>query len=136
MLTIVWGPTGFAVVIALESGCKFNAGYDVSKVLTPLSEWWCERGGGNFRNLIIHAANGRPHKTTASEQFMAGNEMVIAAHPPYLPDLAPSDFYLFGQVKGLLRRESFETGEILLSAGEGILRSLENWTLTKVFPSG
>jgi hypothetical protein len=36
-------------------------------------------------------------------------------------------------VKGLLRGESFETGEQLLSAVEGILRSLEKSTLTKVF---
>jgi hypothetical protein len=50
MLTIVYGPTGFAVVTALGSGCKFNAGYYVSTVLTPLSEWWRERGGGNFGN--------------------------------------------------------------------------------------
>jgi histone-lysine N-methyltransferase SETMAR len=59
--------------------------------------------------------------------------MVIAAHPPYSPDLAPSDFFLFGHVEGLLRGESFEAGERLLSAVEGILRSLEKWTLTKVF---
>jgi hypothetical protein len=36
---LVWGPTGFSVVTALESGCKFNAGYYVSKVKIPLSEW-------------------------------------------------------------------------------------------------
>jgi hypothetical protein len=42
MLTIVWDPTEFAVV-TLDSGCKFNAGYYVSEVLTPLSEWWRER---------------------------------------------------------------------------------------------
>jgi histone-lysine N-methyltransferase SETMAR len=53
---------------------------------------------------------------------MGHNEMVIAAHPPYSPDLAPSDFYLFGHMKGLLRGEPFETGERLLSAVEGILR--------------
>jgi hypothetical protein len=39
MLTIVWDPTGFAVVTALDRGCKINAGYYVSKVPTPLSEW-------------------------------------------------------------------------------------------------
>jgi hypothetical protein len=38
MLTIVGGPTGFAMMSALENGCKFNAGYYVSEVLTPLSE--------------------------------------------------------------------------------------------------
>jgi hypothetical protein len=50
MLIIVWDPAEFAVVTAIDGGCKFNAGYYVSEVLTPLSEWWCERGGGNFEN--------------------------------------------------------------------------------------
>jgi hypothetical protein len=31
MLTIVWSPTGFAVVTALDNGWKFNAGYYVTK---------------------------------------------------------------------------------------------------------
>jgi hypothetical protein len=39
MLAIVWDPTGFVVVTALNTGYKFNAGYYVSKMLTPLSEW-------------------------------------------------------------------------------------------------
>jgi histone-lysine N-methyltransferase SETMAR len=132
MLTLVWDSTEFAVVIVIDSGGKFNAGYYVSKVLTPLSEWWRERGGGNFGKLIVHPDNARPHKATVSQQFMAGNTMVIAAHPPYSPDLAPSDFYLLGHMRGLLRGESFEGGERLLSAAEGILESFEKWTLTKV----
>jgi hypothetical protein len=75
----------------------------------------------------------RHHEATVRPQDMAQNAMVIAAHAPYSLDLAPSDFYLFGHVKGLLWGESFETGEQLLSAVEGILRSLQQWTLTKVF---
>jgi hypothetical protein len=102
MLAIVWDSTEFAVATPLESGCKFNAGYYVSEVLTPLSEWWRERGGGNFRKLIVHADNARPHKAIVSQQSMARNAMIIAAHPPYSPDLAPSDFYLLGHVRGLL----------------------------------
>jgi hypothetical protein len=38
MHTIVWRTAEFAGVAALESGCKFTAGYYVSEVLTPLSE--------------------------------------------------------------------------------------------------
>jgi hypothetical protein len=64
---------------------------------------------------------------------MAGNARVIAVDLPYSPDLAPSDFYLLGHVEGVLRGWSFEAGERLLSAVEGILRSFEKWTLTKVF---
>jgi hypothetical protein len=64
---------------------------------------------------------------------MARNEIVTAAHPPSSPDLAPSDVYLLGHVKNLLRGGSFETGECLLSAVEATLRSIEKWTLIKVF---
>ena len=37
-------------------------------------------------------------------------------HPPYSPDLAPSDFYLFGTIKGKLRGQSFQTREALYEA--------------------
>jgi hypothetical protein len=64
---------------------------------------------------------------------MACNAMEIAAHAIYSPDLAHSDFYLFGHPNGLFWRESFETGEQLLSAVEDIFGSLAPCTLTKVF---
>jgi histone-lysine N-methyltransferase SETMAR len=133
MLMIVLDATGSAVVTALDSGCKFNAGYSVSEVLTPLSEWWREYGGGNFGKLIVHADNARPHKASMSQQFMARKAMVIAGHPPYSPDLAPSDFYLLGHVEGLLKGWSFEAGERLLSAVEDILGCSEKRTLMTVF---
>jgi hypothetical protein len=38
MVIIMSGPTGFTFVTAIESGCKFNAGYYVSKSLTSLCE--------------------------------------------------------------------------------------------------
>jgi histone-lysine N-methyltransferase SETMAR len=133
MLTILWDPTEFAAVTAIDSGCKFNAGYYVSEMLTPLSEWWRERGAGNFGKLIVHADNAHPDNAAVSQQFMAGNAMVIAAHPPYSPNLAPSDFYLLGHVRCLPRGKSFEAGERLLSAVEGILGSFEKRTLTKIF---
>jgi hypothetical protein len=64
MLAIVWDPTGFAVLTALDCGCKFNTGYYVSKVLTPLSEWWRERGGGDCRTLIVHSESAHRHQAT------------------------------------------------------------------------
>jgi hypothetical protein len=59
--------------------------------------------------------------------------MAIVVHSPYSPDLVPLDFCLFGHVKGLFGGESFETGEQLSSAIDRLMRSLENWTLIKVF---
>jgi hypothetical protein len=92
-----------AVMTALESGPIFKAAYDMSKVLAPLSEWLCEGGVGSFGKLMGDADTARPHKAAVSEQSAARNGIVIAAHSPYSPDLAPSDFYLLGHVKALFR---------------------------------
>jgi hypothetical protein len=45
--------------------------------------------------------------------------MARALHSPYSPDLAPSDFYLFGYVKHCPRSQSFEAADELFSAIEG-----------------
>jgi hypothetical protein len=57
----------------------------------------------------------------------------MATPPAYSRDPDPSDFYLFDHVKCLLRGESFETDEDLLSAVEVILRTLEKSTLSRLF---
>jgi histone-lysine N-methyltransferase SETMAR len=52
-----------------------------------------------------------------------------APHPPYSPDLAPSDFYLFGYIKRCLAGLSFEDADRLLAAVEGVLEGIEKATL-------
>jgi hypothetical protein len=63
---------------------------------------------------------------------MDQNAMVVAAHPPYSPALAPPDFSRFAHVKGLLNGELFETGKQSVPEVEGILRSREKSTLTTI----
>jgi hypothetical protein len=59
--------------------------------------------------------------------------MTSAPHPPYSPDLAPSDFYLFGDVKRCVTSLSFKDADQLLAAGEGVLEGIENVTLQALF---
>jgi hypothetical protein len=59
--------------------------------------------------------------------------MKSAPHPPYFPDLASSDFYLFGYAKRCLAGLLFEDGYQLLAVVEGILESIEKVTLQVVF---
>jgi hypothetical protein len=59
--------------------------------------------------------------------------MKSAPHPPYSPDLAPSDFYLFGYVNRCLACLSFEDAGQLLAAVEGVLEGSEKMTLQAVF---
>jgi hypothetical protein len=59
--------------------------------------------------------------------------MKSAPHPLYSPDLAPSDFYLFGYVKRCLAGFSFEDADQLLAAVEGVLEAIEKVTLQAIF---
>jgi hypothetical protein len=59
--------------------------------------------------------------------------MKSAPHPPYSPDLAPSDYYLFGYVKRCLSGLSFEDTDQPLAAVEGVLERIEQVTLQAVF---
>jgi hypothetical protein len=59
--------------------------------------------------------------------------MKSAPHPPYSPDITPSDFYLFGYVKRCLAGLSFEDADQLLAAVEGVLEGIKKVTLQSVF---
>jgi hypothetical protein len=59
--------------------------------------------------------------------------MKSAPHPPYSPDLAPSNFYLFGYVKRCLAGLSFQDADQFPAAVEGILEGIGKVTLQAVF---
>lgn len=53
----------------------------------------------------------------------AGFELL--EHPPYSPDLAPSDFYLFPRLKEHLRGKKFLNDNEVMAAVEAYLESRE-----------
>jgi hypothetical protein len=58
--------------------------------------------------------------------------MEQAPHPPYSPDLAPSDFYLFGYLKDRLQGQHFEDGDQLFDAIIALTGTSEKATLRRV----
>jgi hypothetical protein len=59
--------------------------------------------------------------------------MKQAPHPPYLPDSALSDFFLFGYVKGKLMGYRSETPSELFVRIRVILAEIPQETLNAVF---
>jgi histone-lysine N-methyltransferase SETMAR len=133
MITIAWNPGGFHLVNILPKGFKFNANYYVTQIFGPLSKWPRTRIGCINRKLILHADNARPHTAKMTAQFMEQNLMQRTPNPAYSPDLAPSDFYLFGYVKQLLSICQFAGQGSLLQAFSDILVATEKVTLESVF---
>jgi histone-lysine N-methyltransferase SETMAR len=133
MLTIVWNFGGFHVINVQPKGFKLNASFPVIQILVLISDWCRTQVGRTNRKLWVHADNARPHTATVTPQFMQQNAMRRAPHPPYSPDLIPSNFYLFDYIKQLLSGCEFADQDSLLQGVRDILRGIEKGTLEGVF---
>jgi hypothetical protein len=74
--------------------------------------------------------NASPHGSKQTIDFLSSLRLISASHPLYSPDLAPSDFYLFGKVKQLLVGKKFESTDEILHPIAQIVHSARdvNWT--------
>ncbi|GFW90267.1 histone-lysine N-methyltransferase SETMAR [Trichonephila clavipes] len=53
----------------------------------------------NRKGIVFHQDNARPHTSLVTRQKLLQLEWDTMPHPPYSPDLAPSDYYLFRSLK-------------------------------------
>jgi transposase len=133
MLTIVWNPSGFHIVKALPKGGKFSAQYYTKNIRIAISGWRRLAGERSPSKLWIHVDNTRPHNATVSTDFITLNRMKQAPRPPYSPDLAPADFFLFGYVKRKLMGYHAESPFELLIRIRVILSEMPRETLNAAF---
>ncbi|KAI6658791.1 Transposase [Oopsacas minuta] len=68
------------------------------------------------RGLRILHDNDRPHKTKLVREKLEAMKIVELDHPPYSPDLAPCDFWLFLKLKKHLSGRKFESRTQIESA--------------------
>jgi hypothetical protein len=66
---------------------------------------------------------------------MAAAEREWREHPPYRPDRAPCNFFLFGYIKRKLVEKQYETPEDLVSEVRNIINSIRPDVLKSVFKS-
>jgi hypothetical protein len=132
MLTVMWNPIGFHVLKTLPKGRKFNAQYYTNNILVAISDWRRQAGGTRPNKLWVHSDNARPHTAKMSRDCVGLNRMKQAPHSPYLSDLAPSEFFLFGYVKGKLMGYRAEIPSELLVCIRVILAEMPREILNAV----
>jgi hypothetical protein len=111
MVTIAWNQLGFPLIVAFPKGGTFNAEDYRENILAALTQLQPEDNG---RKIVVHADNARAHTAQKCRTFCEENAVRFAPHPPYSPDLAPSDIFLFGYVKERLKGMVFPSYEELL----------------------
>ena len=66
--------------------------------------------------IIFHHCNARPHVVIPVKNYLENSGWEVLPHPPYNPDLAPSDYHLFRSIQNVLT-------EIRFTSEQGI----KNW---------
>jgi len=77
---------------------------------------------------FFHWDNAPVHTARSVADFMAKHRFKLVEHPPYSPDLAPADFFLFPKVKAMLAGQHLEDDGVKV-AWEGVTGSIggEDW---------
>ena len=134
MITVIWGVYGTYIIDDLPEEEHFNSSYFVEHILIPLDKQkdkiWPLR---HSHKIWLHLDNCRVHNSKYTEKEMQLSVFERAPHPPYSPDLAPSDFFLFGYVKGKLGGQSFKTREELYDAIVKIIKDIPYSIRWRVF---
>ena len=133
MITIAWRPSGILLIKMLPKGRKFNSQYMIEEILTPLSEMLADVGNRGSRKYVIHMDNAKPHNAQTVQKFFEVHRLRRAPQPVFSPDVAPTDFFLFGCIKGRLEGQSFDSEETLLDVIEEIAHSIPPDVLRKTY---
>uniref|UniRef100_A0A8C4XCQ2 Semaphorin 4D n=1 Tax=Erpetoichthys calabaricus TaxID=27687 RepID=A0A8C4XCQ2_ERPCA len=91
------------------------------------------RPNRTLKNFILHHDNAPPHKSNKTVEFLAKSGIEVLHPPPYSPDLAPCDVWLFPTVKKELKGMDFEDRDSLISVVEGQLDQLTEPDLRHCF---
>ena len=98
------------------------------EVLTRLVNKICKKQRASWagKTWILHHDNAPAHTALSVKQFLVSKEITTLHYPPYSPDLAPCNFFLFPKLKGILKWTRFQKVEDIKTS---MMRHLK--TITK-----
>ncbi|GFU34488.1 mariner Mos1 transposase [Trichonephila clavipes] len=65
----------------------------------------------NMKGVVFHQHNARHHTNLVTRQKLLQLEWDTMPYPPYSPELAPSDYYLFRSLQNFLDGKTFTSNE-------------------------
>jgi hypothetical protein len=82
---------------------SFNATWLIEQNLVPLLDSFFPNSlDPTQRKLVVHididTENASDHNARVAQNFFEHNPLKSLPHPPYPPDISPSDFYLLSSI--------------------------------------
>lgn len=135
MFSIFFKSNGVVHISYLDKGKTIDNKSYISNCLKPLvSAINKQRPIYGTKNLKFHHDNARPHVHSNVIKYLNDQNFTIMDQPPYSPDLAPCDFWLFDYIKQRLTNQpdaeslASKITEIVSSIPEKeYLKTFEKW---------
>jgi len=118
MMTVFWDAGGILLLDFLPHKQTVTATYYADLLRKLRDSIKGKRRGKLSRGVLLLHDNAPVHKARLAQAAIQECGYEELSHPPYSPDLAPSDFYLFANLKKRLRGRKFFDDEELKSAVE------------------
>lgn len=100
MFTIFFRTTRVMHISFVQNGKTITADSYVKDCLSPLfGAMAAQRPNAGLTNIKLLHDNAKPHTAQTTLEYLERKKVTPIAHPPYSPDLAPSDFWLFDHIK-------------------------------------
>jgi len=122
MLTIFWDVNGPILVHFQEKGQTVTSARYSDMLVNELKPAIRSKYRGLFSKSLLLHDNARPHNAAHTVDTLHALKFVVLKHPPYSPDLAPSDFHLFGPMKDHLRGQKFAYDNEVMEAVQSWLK--------------
>ncbi|UYV62235.1 hypothetical protein LAZ67_1008329 [Cordylochernes scorpioides] len=76
------------------------------------------------KNWLLHHDNAPAHTSLLVRNFLAKNNTLMMPQPPYSPDLAPCDFFLFPKLKRPMKGRRYATLDEIKTASKEELKKI------------
>ena len=118
MATVFWDSSGILLIDYLPKGATMNGEYYAALIAQVREAIKEKRRGKLAHGVLLLQDNAPSHTSQVAKRAVRDAGFEEINHPPYSPDLAPSDFYLFKDLKETLRGRRFTDENEMKSAVE------------------
>jgi histone-lysine N-methyltransferase SETMAR len=121
---VFWDAEGTLFIDCFEKGKTITGEYYPS-LLTRLNEKIREkRPSFQKKKIFFYQDNAPAHKSVLAMGKLHNLHYELLEHPPYSPDLAPSNFSLFPKLKLFLAGQRFSSNQEAIASVEGYFADL------------
>ncbi|UYV68426.1 hypothetical protein LAZ67_5004288 [Cordylochernes scorpioides] len=116
MATVFWDRKGLLLCDFMRLGTTINSDRYCKTLKQLRRAIQNKRRGMLTKGVRFHHDNARPHTARQTTALIEEFEWELVSHPPYSPDVAPSDFHFFPELKKNLGGTQFQDDDELEEA--------------------